>query len=251
MNTKTQRKHQEQYKEQKKIAAERFANPDEHTIAALENYCLYLLMYVNDMACTKCRFLGTELKKLTFRTKRPEVLHNALMKRVKAYMDMIDSSELDQNALANLFSEMDLFMDNAVGDFEREMTNALKDHNVPNYEVLAKCETTRAVCDYAVCMGHRIVESLNEAHGRGFLLKPFILQEMLNVMNDICSYVYASAHIGGAINLNEIPALTKAFNKLNKTFISPDNFAKALANAEKENKEDGNKSLMTNSKDYE
>lgn len=241
---KTEKRHQEKVKEDKKRIEELIESKDPSTIFYLENYCLYQLLYINDAACNACKFLGPELNDIPFKTKAPHTLYAAAMKRVNTYWALVNSTEFDQQSLANLFCELDEFFDGNVDDFRVAIRNALEQHNIPHAHALAALECTRTLCDYAVKEGIDLSKSLTEYGGRGNVLRPLIIIDILSVMEQLCSYVYTAVHITTPINLNEVPEIRDAFTKLHTSHTKAKNFKQALEKATEENKRTNSQSLM-------
>ena len=122
MANKAQKRRAQRHKEEEKAAKERMQNLDQNSIYQLENYVVYQILYLNDTACNACKFLGDELKTIPYKSKAVSTLYNALMKRVNAYWEYINIAEVDKYSLAELFGEMDEYLDEPVANFKKTMT---------------------------------------------------------------------------------------------------------------------------------
>ena len=142
MATKAQKRQSQRYKEEIKDAAERMQHLDEKSIANIENYAVYQILYMNDVACNACKFLGEELKTIPYKSKAVPTVYNALMKRVNAYWEFLNITGIDHYSIANLFCEMDEYVDDRISDFKSAMTECLTDAGIQQAHWVASVECT-------------------------------------------------------------------------------------------------------------
>lgn len=241
MATKAQKRQSQRYKEEIKDAAERMQHLDEKSIANIENYAVYQILYMNDVACNECKFLGEELKTIPYKSKGAQIKYNALMKRVNAYWEMINASDVDQAALAELFANMDVYTDENIDNFRKSIDEVLMAHGVGQHAWVAKVETALVMCQYAVQIGIDLLDRLQHLpNTHPATIRKLLIVEVLQIMDDFSKFVTEAAHLGSTIiDLNKEPTVEAAFRKLNIAYIKPENYTKALAAANKENEAEG------------
>lgn len=245
MATKSQKKQTQRYNEELKSAKERMKNPTPQMVVNLENYCVYQILYANDAACNQIKFLASSLDRVEYKSeltrKRLKTIYNALMKRVNAYWEMINASDVDQAALAELFANMDVYTDENIDNFRKSIDEVLVAHGVEQHAWVAKVETAHVMCQYAVQIGVDLIARLKQLpNTHPATIGKLLIVEILRVMDNFSRLVNDAAHLGTkVIDLNNEPAVEKAFRSLNKAYIKPENYTKALAAANKENEAEG------------
>lgn len=245
MATKAQKKQTQRYNEEIKAAKERMKNPTPQMVVNLENYVVYQILYANDAACNQIKFLAPHIEKVEYVSeltrKRLKTIYNALMKRVNAYWEMINASDVDQAALAELFANIDVYTDENIDNLRNAIDDVLIKHKVEQHEWVAKVETSLVLCQYAVQLGTDLLARLKLLpNTHPVTISKLLIVEILRVMDDFSRLVNDAAHIGTkVIDLNKEPAVEKAFRSLNKAYIKPENYTKALAAANKENEAEG------------
>lgn len=245
MPSKSQKKQAQNYRDEIKAAQERLKNPTPQMVVNLENYCVYQILYANDAACNQIKFLASSIDKVEYKSgltrKRLKTIYGALMKRVNAYWDMINSSDINKASLAEMFMNMDEYTDKHIDNFRKSIDDVLVKHDVEQHEWVAKVETAQVMCQYAVQIGVDLIDRLKRLPGtHPAMIKRLLIVEILRVMQDFTKFMSDAAHIGNkVINLNDEPTVQSAFRALNKAYIKPENYTHALATANEENEAEG------------
>lgn len=245
MASKAQKKQTQKYNEEIKAAKERMKNPTPQMVVNLENYVVYQILYANDAACNQIKFLAPHIEKVEYVSeltrKRLKTIYNALMKRVNAYWEMINASDVDQSSLAELFANMDVYTDENIDNLRNAIDDVLIKHKVEQHEWVAKVEAALVMCQYAVQIGVDLLDRLQRLpNTHPATIRKLLIVEVLRVMDDFSKFVAEAAHLGNTlIDLNKEPTVEAAFRKLNITYIKPENYTKALAAANKENEAEG------------
>ena len=125
------KRHAEKRKQRLKETKERLENLTPNQIYQLENYTVFQILYINDAACNECRFLRGKLEKIPYRSKAIRKIYDALMKRVNAYWEMIYSTTIDKDSLANLFGNIDDYMDEPISELKNAIQKVLEENEVP------------------------------------------------------------------------------------------------------------------------
>ena len=243
MATKTDRRQKNRYKKEILAQKERLENLSENDVYQLENYAVLQILYVNDAAYNCCKFLGEELNKIPYKTNTVKKLYSVLMRRWSAYRAFVDSTELDKNTVATLFSEMDEYMDERIDKLQNSIQEVLERENVPHAHWIASCETAMTVCDYATEISKTIIEKLLKVSKRVAWLIPLVVAEPSKVMASMADTVQ-QIHVRAEIDLNKEEKVQTAFRQLNKAFCNPQNFRKAQATADEENAAEGRMTIM-------
>lgn len=241
MASKAQKKQTQRYNEELKAAKERMKNPTPQMVVNLENYCVYQILYANDAACNQIKFLGDTLKTIPYKSKGAQIKYNALMKRVNAYWEMVNASDINQDSLAEMFANMDGYTDKHIDNFRNAVNEVLVKNNVEQHSWVAQVETAHVMCQYAVQIGKDLLARLKFLpNTHPVTISKLLIVEILRVMDDFSKFVTDAAHLGNVvINLNEEPTVQEAFRALNKAYIKPENYTKALAAANEENYAEG------------
>ena len=244
MATKTQKRQTIRHKEEVKAASERMQNLDEASIARLENYAVYQILYLNDVACNACKFLGDELKTIPYKSKAVKTIYGALMKRVNAYWEFVNMAKIDQYSLAELFGEMDDYLDDRVAEFRQAMIDCLADTGIDHPHWVAQVESAMTLCDYAVTCAKDYIRSISNVSSYAPYMLGLVIEEIYKVAKSMSEMVQ-TIHVGKiVVDLNNDPRVARSFKRLNKAFVSPDNFIIASKTADAANAEEGRMKLM-------
>ena len=244
MSTKAQKRQAQHYKKETKESFERMKNLDDAGVAQIENYAVYQILYMNDVACNACKFLGDELKTIPYKSKAVQTVYNALMKRVNAYWDFVNVTNLDQYSLAELFCEMDDYLDDKIEDFKTAMSDFLEKTDISQPHWVASVECASTLCDYATVVAKDYIRSISNVSPNARYLLGLVIEEIFNVSRSLSKTVQ-EIHVGKkVIDLNTNPQISSAFKKLNKAFVQPRNFVNAVQNADKINEAEGRIKLM-------
>jgi hypothetical protein len=246
MATKSQKKQTQKYNEEMKRAGEWMKNPTEQQIHTVTNYVVYQILYVNDAACNECKFLGDKLKNIPYKGKGAQKIYGALMKRINAYWEFVnDILKLNSESLAELMGEMDEYMNGAIDGLRDSIRNVLERHGIGNPDWVASVETARTCVEYAIQVTKDYIEGLKKINKEAYALSPFIITEIGRVADNLADFVQQAAGMGKmTIDLNKDEDALRAFKRLNKAFIKPENFIKAAKNADKVNEAEGRIKLM-------
>ena len=165
------------------------------------------------------------------------------MKRWSAYRKFIEISGIDQNTMANLFGEMDEYMDEKVDKLRTSMQKVLDRENVQYAHWIANCESAMTVCEYAVEISLKFIERIYKISNRITILKRLVIAEPANVMRDMAELVQ-KIHVRADIDFNKEDSIQAAFRQLNKAFCNPENFKNAQTTADEINIAEGNDTIM-------
>lgn len=244
MATKTQKRQTQRHKEEIKASTERMQNLDEKGIANLENYAVYQILYMNDVACNACKFLGEELKTIPYKSQTVHKIYNALMKRVNAYWEFVNIAKIDQYSLAELFGEMDDYLDDMIANFKDAMTKCLSSAGIQQAHWVASVECASTLCDYATVTTKDYIKSISRVSPNAKYLLGLCIENIFKVARSLSETVQ-TIHVGKTvINLNDDPKIASTFRKLNKAFTNPENFIKAVSHADEVNKLENRMQLM-------
>jgi hypothetical protein len=244
MSTKTQKRQAQHYKEAFKSASERMSNLDDRGAAQLENYVTYQILYINDVACNACKFLGDELKTIPYKSKAVKTIYNALMKRVNAYWEFLNISKIDHYSLAELFEGMDDYLDDKIADFKEAMASCLKENGIDQSHWVASVECAATLCDYATVIAKDYIRAVYSVTPEAKYMLGLVIEEIFKVSRSLADTVQ-TIHVGKkVVDLNTNPQIVSAFKKLNKAFVNPENFIKAVTSADETNKAEGRPVLM-------
>lgn len=245
MATKAQKKQAKKYNDEIKAAKERMKNPTPQMVVNLENYVVYQILYANDAACNQVKFLAPHIETIAYNSeltrKRLKTIYGALMKRVNSYWEMMNSSQIDQASIAELFANMDIYTDDNIDNFRNAIDDVLIKHGVEQHEWVAMVETAHVMCQYAVQIGIDMLDRLQRMpNTHPATIRKLLIVEILRVMDGFSKFVADAAHLGNTlIDLNKEPTVEAAFRKLNIAYIKPENYTKALAAANRENEAEG------------
>lgn len=241
--TKTQRRKEARRKEAVAEARASWENPSQAHVCAVENYAMFQVLYVNDAAYNCCKSLEGGLAGVPYRTNTVSKRYGALMKRWSAYNALIEKTGIDMNSVANLFSEMDGYMDARVSDFQSAVRGVLEREEVPYAGWIASCETALTMCDYAVNMCRQLMKSLSQISPNARMLSLLIVEEPLKVMRSVTDAVQ-QIHVRKDIDLTKEKSVEAAFVRMNKAFCKPENFIGAQTAADTLNAEEGRMKIM-------
>lgn len=243
---KAEKRQIERYKAEEKAASEHMKNLNEQQVNTIVNYVSYQIMYMNDAACNACRFLESDLKKIPYRSRGGKILYRALMKRVNAYDELVKSvTKVDINSLAELNSEIDVYMDGAIDNLRYAITELLKKENVENAEWVAEVEAARTMVAYAVQVSKDYIESLSKINKNAYLLSALVILEIKKVMEEFSTFVQTAAHLNDRyIDLNKDERVMTAYRRFNKAFVKPENFISAANAANETNEKENREKIM-------
>lgn len=216
---------------------------DEKSVNALINYGVMQILYINDTAYNCCKFLEDELTQIPYKTNAVKKVYGALMKRWDIHRKTLTSPDLDQYSIAALFGEMDEYVDDFIISFQKAIQDVLEREKVPYAHWIAKVETANTMCAYAEQIAKDIVTGIVKIDKRASLLSLMTASEPRRVMSNLAELVQ-SIHVKKTIDLNTEPTVQTAFKKLNKSFISPENFINAQTVADEENRAEGRMTIM-------
>lgn len=246
---KSEKRKREKFKEKEREIEDMFKNPTPQVITTIENYCVFNLLYLNDTACNAIKFLESDLVKRSYKGKWAKTLYNAAMKRVNAYFELIEQA-IDINSIANLFVEMDGYVDDLVIELKVAIRNALVNNGYEYKEAewVASVETAYTLCNYAVGFGNNCIENLKKLHDNQITISVFkklFIVSIEKVMHNFSNWVVeASPCKYNVVDLNMDAGVRKALGKLNKVYMNPSNFINAVNVADKENEQEGYTKLM-------
>ena len=245
MATKAQKNKEQKYKEKVKESREHMKNLTPNEVAQLENYCVYQILYVNDAACNECKFLGDQLKKIPYRSNYIKKIYNALMKRVNAYWDMVNETAIDQNSLAELFSNIDDYLDKPILNLRQSIEDVLRENNVGQYEWVASVETAYTMCNFAEQYSIHLIDKISTYSTEIKKMRRIVISAIRDVAESMTKSVQ-EIHIGSKIDidLTSDRRTMKAWNTLQKTVMNPHFFMDAINMADKVNADEGNMRLM-------
>lgn len=246
MATKSEKKRIENLKKKKKEDVERMKNLSPNEKTELENYYVYQILYINDIACNYCKEISVELKKVPYRSNGAKKIYGALMKRVNAYFDLIANCGLDMNSIANFFAERDDAVFDKIYNFKNAIYDVFEKNNITHASWLAACETASTLCDYAVklCQEYikRIAKYSSEESARK--IKCLVIMSISEVIDSLCKFSYNAAGTGSVnLNLNTDQTVVSSFKRLSKEFLNPDSYINAKDAANILNKKEGSKIL--------
>lgn len=244
MTTKTEKRHAEHHKKMQKESMERLKNLDPNGIAQLENYAIYQTLYINDAACNECKFLRSKLEKMPYKSKAVSKIYNALMKRVDAYWEMVYSTSIDKDSLANLFCNMDDYMDEPINNLKKAIEEVLVENNVPYADWIASVETAYTVCHLAEVASLELIQHVSKWSKEIHKMKCMVISSIVEVILNMSETVQEIHMSKISIDLNTNPKTMGAFKKLHKTFSDPNKFLAAAAAADKENRAENKMTLM-------
>lgn len=244
MSTKTQKRQTQRYKEKVQANKELLANLTPNQVIQLENYTVYQILYINDMAYNNCKFLKEELKTIPYKSRDVEKIYKALMKRWDAYQEFIQSSSMNLYSLTNLLSEMDEYMDQVNEDVMSAICKVLESYNVPHAHWVARVETALIICEYAVSIARGLISRTSQYSKTIKGMMCLIAHAPMVTMNGLARMVENIHCRNINIDLNNEPSIRKAFKNLDKTFMSAQNFNTAQENADKENIKEGIMTIM-------
>lgn len=243
MANKAQKRNFQRYKEEIKSREEKLNNLSETEIYQLENYAVFQILYVNDIAYNCCKFLEKELDTVQYKSNAVRKVYGALMKRWNAYREFIKLTGMDQDMVANLFCEMDEYMDAKVTKVQRAITEVLEREEIDYAHWVANCESAATICEYAVEISLRLIEKLSNISKRISILKQIVIAEPARVMVNMSEMVQ-NIHVRKEIDLNKEDTIQAAFRQLNKAFCNPENFKSAQTTADKVNISEGRDTIM-------
>ena len=245
MATKTEKRHAQRRKEQLQEAKKRLENLTENQIYQLENYTVFQILYINDAACNECRFLESKLNAMPYRSKAIRKIYNALMKRVNAYWDMVYSTAIDKDSLANLFGNIDNYMDEPIAQLKDAIQKVLEENGVPYADWVASVETAYTLCHYAEISSLELIDKVSKYSKEVYKMKVVVISSITNVARNLTESVQ-EIHMGKKydIDLNTNPVTMKAFKRMYRAFSDPQMFLNAAKSADEENEKEGRMKLM-------
>lgn len=245
MATKTEKRHAKRRKEQLKEAKERLENLTQNQIYQLENYTVFQILYINDAACNECRFLESKLNAMPYKSKAVRKIYDALMKRVNAYWEMIYSTTIDKDSLANLFGNIDDYMDKPIYELKNAVQEVLTENGVPHADWVASVETAYTLCHFAEMCSLELIQKVSKWSKEVYKMKAVVISSITEVARSLTESVQ-EIHMGNKYNidLNTNPTTMRAFKRMYKTFCDPQMFLDAAKSADDENEREGRMKLM-------
>lgn len=247
---KSEKTKQKKYRESMKEAHQMIQNPTPQTRVIVENYFVFNLLYLNDTACNAIKFLESDLIKRSYKGKWAKTLYNAAMKRVNAYFEFVEQC-VDTNSLANLFVEMDNYVDNLVIEMRAAIRKALQRNGYPEDESrwIASVETAYTMCDYAIGFGNDCKKKMSELGCGSNTISIFnrlFINSISQVMRDFTNAVVEASPYKSrcVIDLGEDEGVKNALERLSRVYMNPKHFSKAIDIADQQNEEEGTPKLM-------
>ena len=245
MATKTEKRHAEKRKQELKEAQEKLENLTQNQIYQLENYTVFEILYINDAASNECRFLESKLNAMPYRSKAIRKIYNALMKRVNAYWEMIYSTTIDKDSLANLFGNIDDYMDEPISELKNAIQKVLEENEVPHADWVASVETAYTLCHFAEMSSLELIQKVSKWSKEVYKMKAVVISSITDVARSLTESVQ-EIHMGNKYNidLNTNPTTMRAFKRMYKAFSDPRMFLNAAKSADEENEKEGRMKLM-------
>ena len=228
MATKAERRQREAYQKRMEEGERILANPNQTQLQALEEYITWQVLYINDAACNACKFLGDELKTVSYRGNGAKKYYAAAMKRVNDYFSKVASVGLDMEYLSDMFSEMDGYVDSPVDRLREAIADVFKENNVEKAHWIASVETARLLTDYAVHISRQYLQRVQKISKKCDAIWHFNLCDLNKVMEEFFCFVAETSSLrDNPIDLNKQEKVIQAFKRFCKEYKDPSNFTNA------------------------
>lgn len=245
MANKAQKRQSERFKEGKRRHEEMMKNLSPNDIAQLENYVVYQCLYINDAACAECEFLADKLKNMQYRSKQVRTIYEALIKRVKAYREKIDSTQMDKDSLYNLFNRLDENLERPFYKLRQSIEDVIVSSGVDHAEWVAAVESAYTMCDFAVKVTSQLIDKCAKySKNIGKIRSILVIKEICDVAQSL-SDIVAQIHVKDKeIDISKDKNARNALESVYDIFINPNNFLDAVNDADVQNAKDGTAPLM-------
>lgn len=201
-------------------------------------YCVYSILYANDMACNLIKNLGDFVNGMDKETRK---IYGALMKRIRKYDDSLskiigDSFEFFCDYNAN----MDDVNDDCLFKFRNSIVKFYKGLNFKDYKFLGYLEAAHTSLTFAENVMN-VVLDIAEKRGIGKgSLRTYNLSELKTIMDDLSYWCYRHVRkmMIDTINLFEDKDIITSFAKMNENLLNYDVFEKCYVKTIKDREEE-------------
>ena len=192
-------------------------------------YCVYAILYANDMSCNLIKDLGVFIKDMDKETKK---IYGALMKRIRNYdtsLNRIIGNSFE--FFADYNANMDDINDECLFNFRNSIVKFYESLNFKDYKFLGYLEAAHTSLTFAENVMNVV---LDVAKKRGIGVEPlrtYNLSELKRVMDDLSYWCYRHVRktMDGTINLFEDKDIIASFAKMNENLLNYDVFEKCYA----------------------
>lgn len=198
-------------------------NNQDTTIDNAHLYCIYTMLYVNDMACNYTNIIKECIPQ---EDKEAKKIFGALEKRCNRYLRAINEiCESGEVFYADYNSEIDDLISEDIEKYKNEIKVAYSKEEQPNIEYFTRIEMARTFIELSIVVIDDLISALKEKELPQGNMKSYKLLELKSIINDFAKWAYRK--VKDEIDFNEISGVTNALDSLTKKLCDYKNFEKA------------------------
>lgn len=189
-------------------------------------YCVYSILYANDLSCNLIKDLEKFVKNKDKETKK---IYGALMKRVRNYKQMLYDIMGDAvGFFADYNSNMDDINDENLTRFRDSIVNFYKDKGFCDYEFLGYLEAAHTSLVFSNNVRNVVLDVAKKHEVDVKRLQVYNLLELNKVMDDLSYWCYRHVRkmLVEEINLFQDKDILENFAQMNENLLNYDNFEK-------------------------
>lgn len=189
-------------------------------------YCVYSILYANDLSCNMIQDLERFVK---CKDKETRKIYGALIKRVKKYKSMLYEIMGDAvGFFADYNENMDDINDENLTKFRTSIINFYKEQGFDDYEFLGYIEAAHTSLVFSNNVRNVVLDVAKQHEVDVKRLYIYNLLELKKVMDDLSHWCYRHVRktLVEEINLFQDKGILENFAQMNENLLNYDNFEK-------------------------
>ena len=209
------------------------------TIDNAHLYCVYTMLYVNDLACNSVKQIKSYITQCDKEAKK---IFGALEKRCNRYLRAIDKICGSGNIFyADYNGEIDDMVSADIENLTQAIRNAYNGEESENVEYFTKVEIARTFVELSISVIDDLLDALKDKELKTGNIKGYKLLEIRGIIDNFAKWVYRKAKTN--IDLNEDKDAISALDAVTKSLCDYKNFIKAYEYAVEMEKQDSSKKV--------
>lgn len=187
-------------------------------------YCVYSILYANDLSCNMIQDLEKFIKGKDKETKK---IYGALIKRVRKYKGMLYEIMGDAvGFFADYNENMDDINDENLTKFRKSIINFYKEQGFDDYEFLGYLEAAHTSLVFSNNVRNVVLDVAKQHEVDVKRLYIYNLLELKKVMDDLSHWCYRHVRktLVEEINLFQDKGILENFAQMNENLLNYDNF---------------------------
>lgn len=201
-------------------------------------YCVYAILYANDMSCNLIKDLAVFIKDMDKETKK---IYCALMKRIRNYdtsLNKIIGNSFE--FFADYNDNMDEINDECLFNFRNSIVKFYESLKFKDYEFLGYLEAAHTSLTFSENVMTVVLEVAKKRGMDIEYLRTYNLCELKKIMDNLSYWCYRHVRktMNESINLFEDKDIIVSFAKMNENLLNYDVFEKCYSKTVNERNED-------------